>query len=75
MEREMKNRPRCCEHPGRKGGNRSEQPKFRLHFNRLQGRMQAMNMEYKKWIIELIQKCEDEEKLKLIYRIISRYLA
>lgn len=33
-----------------------------------------MAVEYKKLIIELLEKTNDYEKLKLLYRIIKRYL-
>jgi hypothetical protein len=31
-------------------------------------------MDYKKLIIALIEKCQDEEKLRIIHLIVSRYL-
>jgi len=41
------------------------------------GRTEAVHMavDYKKLIIELLEKTNDNEKLKLLYRIIKRYLA
>ena len=33
-----------------------------------------MTVDYKKLIIELLEKTNDDEKLKLLYRIIKRYL-
>lgn len=33
-----------------------------------------MGVDYKKLIIELLENTNDNEKLKLIYRIIKRYL-